>query len=141
MYSGKPSMKKKMMKFSNFSTADPQMASSHWLRPDLDAPGCCLFSDDLILIVLIFWETLIMVINSLFQKVKLHDWCYNLNAPPTIHKVTMFINRNKNKKTLQKDHYFWNKQTGSKIVPGSPIWQRIHGENKGNIFLQTEQLW
>ena len=45
-------MKKKVWKFSNFSTADPRMASSHWLRPDLDAPGCCLFSDDLILIVL-----------------------------------------------------------------------------------------
>ena len=45
-------MKKKVWKFSNFSTADPSLASSHWLRPDLDAPGCCLFSDELILIVL-----------------------------------------------------------------------------------------
>ena len=41
-----------MWKFSNFSTADPRNASSHWLQPDLDAPGCCLFSDDLILVVL-----------------------------------------------------------------------------------------
>ena len=48
------SMKKKMWKFSNFSTADASLASSHWLRPDLDKPGCCLFSDDLILIVLRF---------------------------------------------------------------------------------------
>ena len=43
---------KKLWKFSNFSTADPRNASSHWLQPDLDAPGCCLFSDDLILVVL-----------------------------------------------------------------------------------------
>ena len=34
------------------STADPWLASSHWLWPDLDAPGCCQYSDDLILIVL-----------------------------------------------------------------------------------------
>ena len=53
MYQGKPSMKKEVWKFSNFSTADVSLASSsHRLRPDLDAPGCCLFSDDLILIVL-----------------------------------------------------------------------------------------
>ena len=31
---------------------DPSLASSHWLRPDMDAPGCGLFSDNLILIVL-----------------------------------------------------------------------------------------
>ena len=46
-YEGKPSMKK-VWKFSNFSTADPSLASSHCLRPDLDPPGCCLFSDDLL---------------------------------------------------------------------------------------------
>ena len=45
-------MKKKVWTFSIFSTADASLASSHWLRPDLDAPGYCLFSDDLILIVL-----------------------------------------------------------------------------------------
>ena len=45
-------MKKKVWKFSNFSTVYPSLASSHWLRPDLDAPGCYLFSEDLILIVL-----------------------------------------------------------------------------------------
>ena len=39
-------------KFSNFSTADATLASSHWLQLDLDAPGCYLFSDDLIFIVL-----------------------------------------------------------------------------------------
>ena len=44
---------KKVWKFSNFSTADASLVSSHCLQPDLDAPGCCLFSDDLILIVLI----------------------------------------------------------------------------------------
>ena len=43
---------KKVLKFSNFSTADPSLASFHWLGPDLDTPGCCLFSDNLILIVL-----------------------------------------------------------------------------------------
>ena len=52
MYWEMPSMKKKVWKFSNFSIADPRMASSHGLRPDLDAPGGCLFSDDLIRIVL-----------------------------------------------------------------------------------------
>ena len=31
---------------------DPSLASSHWLRPDLDAHGCYLLSDELILIVL-----------------------------------------------------------------------------------------
>ena len=46
-------MKKKVLKFINFSTADPSIVSSHWLQPDLDTPGCCLFSDNLILIVLI----------------------------------------------------------------------------------------
>ena len=46
-------MKKKVWKFFNFSTAYPSFASSHWFWPDLDAPGCCFFSDDLILIVLI----------------------------------------------------------------------------------------
>ena len=39
-----------MWTFFNFSTADPSLASSHWLWPDLDAPSYCLFSDDLILI-------------------------------------------------------------------------------------------
>ena len=39
-------MKKEVWKFSNFSTADPSLAYSHWLWPDLDA-------DELILIVLI----------------------------------------------------------------------------------------
>ena len=53
MYVGKPSMKKKVSKFSNFSTVDPSQASSHWLRPDLDAPGSCLCLDNLIIIVLI----------------------------------------------------------------------------------------
>ena len=38
-------MKKKVWKFFNFYTADPSLASSHLLWPDLDAP-------DLILIVL-----------------------------------------------------------------------------------------
>ena len=52
MYLGKPSMKKKVSKFSNFSTVDPSQASSHWLRPDLDAPGSCLCLDNLIIIVL-----------------------------------------------------------------------------------------
>jgi len=42
----------KVWKFFNFSTADLSLASFHWMRPDLDAPGCCLFLDDLILIVL-----------------------------------------------------------------------------------------
>ena len=31
-------------------------ANSHWLQPDLDPPGCCLFSDDLILIVLTIYK-------------------------------------------------------------------------------------
>ena len=35
------SFKKEEWKFSNFFTADPSFASSHWLQPDLDAPGCC----------------------------------------------------------------------------------------------------
>ena len=42
----------KVWKFSNYSTADPSLAVSHWLRPYLDAPGYCLSSDELILIVL-----------------------------------------------------------------------------------------
>ena len=45
-------MKKKVWKFSNISTAGTRIVSSHWLLPDLDAPGSCLFSDDLIIIVL-----------------------------------------------------------------------------------------
>ena len=58
MYIGKPSMKKKVSKFSNFSTVDPSQASSHWLRPDLDAPGSCLCLDNQIIIVLIVKEEL-----------------------------------------------------------------------------------
>ena len=59
-------MKKKMWKFSNLSTADSSLASSHWLRPELDASGCCLFSDHLILIVLTFlYYADILVKNTL----------------------------------------------------------------------------
>jgi len=43
---------KKSVEIFNFSTVDPSLASSHLLRPDLNAPGFCLFSDDLICIVL-----------------------------------------------------------------------------------------
>ena len=43
---------KKGLKFFIFSKAEPSLASSHWLRPDLDAPDHFLSSDDLILIVL-----------------------------------------------------------------------------------------
>ena len=53
-------MKKQLWKFSNFFTAYPSLASSHhWLQPYLDAPGCCQFSDDLILIVLINIQSLL----------------------------------------------------------------------------------
>ena len=37
---------------SLYGVADPSLASSHWLWPDLDTPGCYLFFNDLILIML-----------------------------------------------------------------------------------------
>ena len=30
----------------NSDKSDPSLTSSHWLQPDLDAPGCCWSSDD-----------------------------------------------------------------------------------------------
>ena len=58
-------MTEKVWKFFNFSTADPSLASSHWMRPDLDAPGCCLFLEDLILIVFRIQQIhLKLVLNS-----------------------------------------------------------------------------
>ena len=50
---------------SLYGVADPSLASSHWLWPDLDAPGCCLYSDDLISIVLRLLE--VIVINKIFE--------------------------------------------------------------------------
>ena len=44
----------KSVEIFQLSTADPSLASSYWLQPDLEAPGWCLFSDDFILIVLRF---------------------------------------------------------------------------------------
>ena len=71
MYLGKPSMKKKVSKFSNFFTVDLSQASSQWLRPDLDTPGSCLFSDDLIIIVLT--STLQSCQNKNMSKNDIHN--------------------------------------------------------------------
>ena len=57
----KDSSKSEMWKFSNFPSADPSLASSHWLWPDLDAPGCCWFSYEFILIVLIVLVYLLLL--------------------------------------------------------------------------------